>query len=224
MVMFILSVAFLLISIESVVLWQTGILKDYIGGFSFLIGIGGFIASLTAALISKMIRHGRSPQKVSNKTVSVYMLCGLISVNVLLFSLNNFMNLNITGEEIKATFLENTDDFSKVAEYLTGKAGDLICYIKEGQVVISDKYSNMPLVIEDSEIAKNIESIFKTHGFDEIVKNDREINFILHQVEKVNGYDNGIAYVRDYNGGSGLANQSYEWITGNWYYFFTGYV
>jgi len=218
------------ISLETVILLQYRVLKNYFESPVFFICFAAvIIALITLVVIWQKVNFKLhiKDKAIVIKTM-IYTIIGLSAFNVIVLSLNTFVNLNLTKGEIESTFRKNSDTFKIAAEYLEHEPGNIRCYIADNQikiVQIDSKYKETPIYLKDKAVIDSLEVIFKKLHYKEVSKRGNEINFLLHPVKAKNGYDDGIAY---YSGeikkGTRLRNQSYSKIFGNWYYFSTGYV
>jgi len=218
------------ITLETIILLQYRVLKDYFESPVFFMCVAAVIISLITFIVIGAKRNFKlhiKDKAIVIKTM-IYTIIGLMAFNVIVLSLNTFVNLNLTKGEIESTFRKNADTFKIAAEYLEKEPGNIRCYIADNQIKIvqfDSKYKETPIYIKDKAVMDSLEVIFKKLHYKEVSKRGNEINFLLHPVKEKNGYDDGIAY---YSGeikeGIGLRNQGYSKIFGNWYYFITGYV
>lgn len=219
---------FFISALETFILHNS--LKEYFAAPLFLLCVTGFIVSIITSLViyakRKIVLNTKGKRSVA-RTI-IYTVISLIAYNVIIFSLNNLINLNLTEAEIVSTFKENIKSFEIVAEYLEKQPENIECYVENSKVKvvqIDKEYKEKPIYITDRDVMKNLEFILKKLHYKRVDKMQNEINFLLHPVKKENGYDDGIAYYdREVKEDTYLKNQSYSKIFGNWYYFFTGYV
>lgn len=228
MINYVLVLLFFLMAVESVILQRFDLVKDYVSISAINVSVLGFLISILMIILRRLISRKKLHLKIFYKKIVVSAACGIAAFNLLMFSFNTFVNLNITRSEIEQTFLKNIDDFDAVAKYLIKQQGNIQCYNVDGKIemISYDKdYKETKITVSDEKINEKLDRIFRKLDYKSIQRTDHEVVFLLHEVVEVNGYDEGIAYIESDEIIEGnLVNQSYSKIIDNWYYCFTGYV
>ncbi|MCX8130894.1 MAG: hypothetical protein N3I35_12430 [Clostridia bacterium] len=226
---YILAVLSFILSVESVILLNLIGIKDYIAETLLLIALPGFLVSVAIIFIHSLVIKKLSKKRTDFdfERIIIFSTWGLLFSNVIIFSLNTFLNLNITQDEIKKTFKNNISDFKIVAEYFTNQPGDIVCYVENEQIktVLSDEnHVEKVLLIENKLVKGKLERIFNKLNYQKISKMENQVDFLLHPVDKAYGYDEGVAYIKNDKGENFQnRNHGYYHIIDSWYYFFFGY-
>ena len=220
---YIVTLVLFSILIEEILLSFT--IKDYYSEQIFILGAVLFLISLMYSISSNCKRTFKG----NYLKVTVLLFACLLAFNVGMIFLNDYANLGFTENQITKTYIKNHEEFDIVVNYLEKKDDDnFYCIYQEDKAIVmyqQDKdYNRVQLKINDSTVNDSLIYIFNKLGYKEVSKLGKEINFLLHPVQKENGYDDGIAYYKGKIITDGMRNQSYKKIVDNWYYFFTGYT
>lgn len=176
---------FFIAALETCILIQYNSLKEYFAVPLFLLCVTAFIVSIITSLViyakRKIVLNTKGKKSVV-RTI-IYTVISLIAYSIIIFSLNNLINLNLTEAEIVSTFKENINSFKIVAEYLEKQPENIKCYVENSKVKviqIDNEYKVKPIYIIDDDVMENLEFILKKLNYKRVDKVKNEINFVLH--------------------------------------------